>query len=148
MLRNAFPPSLAGSAVSSALTDRHLTGSPAISPQREKASHTFDRRFARSPGASMHASGVFFREAMSSMVRKWLASLFLAALSVPGMAAENIGFYGLLRGRDLSPFGYLRLDMRPGFTAPGEPGTWSFESDFAYQNTWATSPEVEKYLNA
>ena len=89
---------------------------------------------------------------MSAMARKWLVALFLAVLSAPGMAAEypgpSSGFYGLLRGRDLSPFGYLRLDMRPGFSTPGEPGTWSFETDFAYQNTWATSPEVEKYLNS
>jgi hypothetical protein len=85
------------------------------------------------------------------MVRKWLVALFLAAFAAPGWAAEyagsDRGFYGLLRGRDLTPFGYLRLDMRPGFSSPGEPGTWSLETDFAYQNTWATSPEVEKWLN-
>lgn len=85
------------------------------------------------------------------MVRKWLAVLFLAVvmfgMTAPAVAAEDQGFYGMLRGRDLSPFGYLRLDMRPGFTRPGAPGTWSIETDFAYQNTWATSPEVEKYLN-
>ncbi|HEX6638459.1 MAG TPA: DUF3187 family protein [Steroidobacteraceae bacterium] len=81
-------------------------------------------------------------------MRKWLVGLFLVAFSAPGLAAENQGFYGLLRGRDLSPFGYLRLDMRPGFTTLAEPGSWSVETDLAYQNTWATSPEVEKYLNA
>ena len=80
-------------------------------------------------------------------MRKWLTALVLLTISLPGIASENTGFYGLLRGRDLSPFGYLRLDMRPGFTSPGEPGTFSIETDFAYQNTWATSPEVEKYLN-
>ena len=84
-------------------------------------------------------------------MRKWLVGLLLVAFSAPGLAAgyasSDRGFYGLLRGRDLSPFGYLRLDMRPGFSAPREPGTWSFETDLAYQNTWATSPEVEKYLN-
>jgi hypothetical protein len=80
-------------------------------------------------------------------MRKWLITLFLAMVSLPAPAADDSGFYGLLRGRDLSPFGYLRLDMRPGFSTPGEPGTFSIETDFAYQNTWATSPEVEKYLN-
>ncbi len=80
-------------------------------------------------------------------MRKWLAVLILSAFSAPWTAAGDSGFHGLLRGRDLSPFGYLRLDMRPGFSTPGEPGTWSIETDFAYQNTWATSPEVEKYLN-
>jgi hypothetical protein len=56
-------------------------------------------------------------------------------------------FHGLLRARDLSPFGYLRLDMRPGFSGAEARGKWTIETDFAYQNTWATSPEVEKYLN-
>jgi hypothetical protein len=37
--------------------------------------------------------------------------------------------------------------MRPGFAGAGRPGTWTIETDLAYQNTWATSPEVEKYLN-
>jgi hypothetical protein len=82
-----------------------------------------------------------------AIVRKWLAVLFLVALGAPGAAAADSGFYGLLRGRDLSPFGYLRLDMRPGFSGPNVPGSWTLESDLAYQNTWATSPEVEKYLN-
>ena len=81
------------------------------------------------------------------MFRKWLAALLLVAFPAAGWSAENSGFYGLLRGRDLTPFGYLRLDMRPGFTTPGTPGTFSIETDLAYQNTWATSPEVEKYLN-
>jgi hypothetical protein len=84
-------------------------------------------------------------------VRKWLAILVLALsltmTSAPGMAAEAPSFYGMLRGRDLTPFGYLRLDMRPGFAGQGTPGTWTIENDVAYQNTWATSPEVEKYLN-
>lgn len=80
-------------------------------------------------------------------MRKWLGLVLLVLCAAPVAAAENPGFHGLLRGRDLSPFGYLRLDMRPGFTTPGEPGRWSVETDLAYQNTWATSPEVEKYLN-
>jgi hypothetical protein len=27
-----------------------------------------------------------------------------------------------------------------------EPGSWAVETDLAFQNTWALSPEVEKYL--
>lgn len=80
-------------------------------------------------------------------MRKWFAALVLMTAAMPALAAGDSGFYGMLRGRDLSPFGYLRLDMRPGFARPGAAGTWSIETDFAYQNTWATSPEVEKYLN-
>lgn len=80
-------------------------------------------------------------------MRKWLVLLFGVAMSSPWAAASEPAFHGLLRGRDLTPFGYLRLDMRPGFSRPGRPGTWTVETDLAYQNTWATSPEVEKYLN-
>jgi hypothetical protein len=81
-------------------------------------------------------------------VRHWLAVIFAVLSGVtPGIAAADSRFHGLLRGRDLTPFGYLRLDMRPGFSDPGTPGRWTIETDFAYQNTWATSPEVEKYLN-
>src|SRR6185503_7575410 len=57
-------------------------------------------------------------------------------------------FYGLLRSRDLSPFGFLRLDMRPAHAVAIEPGTWALETEVGYQNTWALSPEVEKYLTS
>jgi hypothetical protein len=80
-------------------------------------------------------------------VRGWLVFTILLAAAASGTAAEDPRFHGLLRGRDLTPFGYLRLDMRPGFGGAGRPGTWTIETDLAYQNTWATSPEVEKYLN-
>lgn len=79
-------------------------------------------------------------------MHKWLTILLLMV----GATAHADGppaFHGLLRARDLTAFGYLRLDMRPGFSRPDTPGTWTFDTDFAYQNTWATSPEVEKYLN-
>jgi hypothetical protein len=80
--------------------------------------------------------------------RKLLAALLVSVFVSPfATAAGDPGFHGMLRGRDLSPFGYLRLDMRPGFTGSLEPGSWGMETDVAYQNTWATSPEVEKYLN-
>jgi hypothetical protein len=72
--------------------------------------------------------------------------MLLLVVAAPLAAQDR--FFGLLRARDLTPFGYLRLDMRPGFSSPGAPHTWSFETDVAYQNTWATSPEVEKYLNS
>ena len=69
------------------------------------------------------------------------------AWAVPAAAeAEDGQFYGLLRSRDLSAFGFLRLDMRPAHAVSLEPGTWAFETEFDYQNTWALSPEVEKYL--
>jgi hypothetical protein len=53
---------------------------------------------------------------------------------------------GLLRGRDLSPFGLLRLDMLPAHTADAAPGTWTFEIQYAYQNTFVLSDNVRDYL--
>lgn len=61
-------------------------------------------------------------------------------------AAGEEGFFGLLRARDLTPFGYLRLDMRPAHAGTPAPGTWAVAGELAYQNTWALSEEVERYL--
>src|SRR5690349_1431787 len=60
--------------------------------------------------------------------------------------ASGAEFYGMLPARDLSPFGFLRLDMRPTRTNRAEPGQWSFETEFATQNTWAMSRGVQDYL--
>ena len=80
---------------------------------------------------------------------KWISRL-LAVLLFTGLATEAQAaggqFYGLMRERDLTPFGFMRLDMRPAHAVSTEPGSWSVETDFAFQNTWALSPEVEKYL--
>lgn len=64
--------------------------------------------------------------------------------SVAGAAETQ--YYGLLRSRDLTPFGFLRLDMRPAYAVSIEPGSWALETELGYQNTWALSPEVEQYL--
>jgi hypothetical protein len=76
----------------------------------------------------------------------------VVVLSIAGMSlahADDSGqFYGLLRSRDLSPFGFLRLDMRPAHAVSIEPGSWALETEIGYQNTWALSPEVEKYLTS
>jgi hypothetical protein len=83
---------------------------------------------------------------------------FLFALTLCSLAAvpvlaqdgtpsqENGRFYGMLRERDLTPFGFLRLDMRPAHALEIEAGTFAFETTLGYQNTWALSREVEKYL--
>jgi hypothetical protein len=77
-----------------------------------------------------------------------LVALWASAQAPPttAEAAEEGAFYGLLRSRDLSPFGFLRLDMRPAHAVAIEPGTWAIETEIAHQNTWALSPEVEDYL--
>ena len=86
-------------------------------------------------------------------MRKWCAAIVLSAIHVSAIhvseAAESGSqFFGLLRARDLTPFGYLRLDMRPSYAGSLSPGDWAIESDLAYQNTWALSPEVESYLSS
>jgi hypothetical protein len=70
----------------------------------------------------------------------------MACASLAHAADDGGQFYGLLRSRDLSPFGFLRLDMRPAHAVSIEPGSWALEMEIGYQNTWALSPEVEKYL--
>ena len=56
--------------------------------------------------------------------------------------------FGLLRERDLTPFGFLRLDMRPAHAVWAPPGNWAVEILLGYQNTWAMSPNVEQYLKS
>ena len=75
----------------------------------------------------------------------FVASLCSFGCAMAAVAQEGM-FYGLLRSRDLSPFGGLRLDMRPAHAVSIEPGSWVVETELGYQNTWALSPEVEKYL--
>jgi hypothetical protein len=53
---------------------------------------------------------------------------------------------GLLRVRDLTPFGITRLDMLPAHAVPATPGTWALEVNLAYQNTYVLSPNAEEYL--
>src|SRR5687768_1036879 len=85
----------------------------------------------------------------SGQARKWMGALLAMAgalgLSHPTPAQEG-QFYGLMRERDLTPLGFMRLDMRPAHAVSTEPGSWAVETDLAFQNTWALSPEVEKYL--
>ncbi len=78
-----------------------------------------------------------------------LPLLLLSSLAGAGSPDENSDdgrFYGMLRSRDLTPFGFLRLDMRPAHALSIEPGTFAFEAELGYQNTWALSENVEKFL--
>ena len=74
-------------------------------------------------------------------------SLASAASGAPAHAAEN-EFLGLLRARDLTTFGFLRLDMRPAHAIHSPPGTWAIEAEFAHQNTWALSRGARDYLDS
>ena len=83
-----------------------------------------------------------------------IRSTCIAALSLAGVAAcvsvahadQGGQFYGLLRSRDLTSFGSLRLDMRPAHAVAIERGSFAIETELGYQNTWALSPDVERYL--
>jgi hypothetical protein len=75
-----------------------------------------------------------------------VAGLCLAAPIAGAADADESDFFGLLRARDLTPFGFLRLDMRPTHARVAPEGGWGVEMELGYQNTWALSPEVESYL--
>jgi hypothetical protein len=72
--------------------------------------------------------------------------LSLVAHLAGAAGADETDFFGLLRARDITPFGFLRLDMRPTHALNIPSGDWGVEMELAYQNTWALSPEVESYL--
>ncbi|MGH8863971.1 MAG: DUF3187 family protein [Burkholderiales bacterium] len=81
----------------------------------------------------------------------WIASAILAIagmMHAPPLLADDGGYFGLLRARDLSPFGFLRLDMRPAHAVAAPAGTWGIEMELAYQNTWAVTPAVNDYLDS
>jgi hypothetical protein len=76
----------------------------------------------------------------------WALPLLLLASCAFADETSSGRFYGMLRSRDLTPFGFLRLDMRPAHALSIEPGSFAFEAELGYQNTWALSENVEKYL--
>lgn len=59
---------------------------------------------------------------------------------------SNWSHVGLLRARDVSPFGLLRLDMLPAHTADALEDKWTFEVQMAYQNTFIMSENTRDYL--
>jgi hypothetical protein len=82
--------------------------------------------------------------AAGQMLRATGAVLMLALLSGPAPAAD---VYGLMRIRDLTPLDFPRLDMRPASALPMQ-RNWAIETEFATQNTWALSPNVQEYLKS
>jgi hypothetical protein len=63
-------------------------------------------------------------------------------------ARESWQHFGLLRGRDLTPFGFLRLDMRPAHAYVSKAGQWAYSVDLGYQNTWAVGGAADPYLES
>ena len=81
----------------------------------------------------------------------WLALLVaLCALAPAAAVAEEDGWQtlGLMRVRDMTPFGLARLDMLPAHAVAATPGTFAFEVNVSYQNTWALSDNVKDYLES
>src|SRR5882672_4976184 len=66
----------------------------------------------------------------------------------PPQQAQEYPKLGLLRERDLSPFGFLRLDMHPAHAVWAPVGSWGVEVLLGYQNTWVMSPNVQQYLES
>jgi hypothetical protein len=75
-------------------------------------------------------------------------AILLTAVGVGPAAAAGNDFFGLLRARDLTTFGFLRLDMRPAHAIHAPPGTWAIEAELAHQNTWALSEGARDYLDS
>jgi hypothetical protein len=78
--------------------------------------------------------------------RSGLWVLVLVAGACGTAWSQDARFYGMLRTRDLTPFGFLRLDMRPAHAVSIEPRSWAVEAELGYQNTWALSRNVTKHL--
>lgn len=68
----------------------------------------------------------------------------------PAYAADQAEWHhpGLLRGRDLTPFGLFRLDMLPAHTVDARQDSWAVEVLTAYQNTFVMSDNVRDYLQS
>ena len=75
-----------------------------------------------------------------------IAILLAAAVYGGTAAAAGSEYLGLLRARDLTTFGLLRLDMRPAHAVNAPEGTWAIETELAQQNTWALSKGARDYL--
>lgn len=77
-----------------------------------------------------------------------LCVLLFGSLSTAGHAQEGEPWshIGLLRVRDLTPFGILRLDFLPAHAVTATPGTWAMEVNLSYQNTFVLSENVAEYL--
>lgn len=83
--------------------------------------------------------------------RLLLSALALAlSCAVPEAARaqeeEEWRTIGLMRVRDMTPFGLNRLDMLPAHAAVLPTGSFAFELNLTYQNTWALSRNVDRYL--
>ncbi len=79
----------------------------------------------------------------------WFAALLLSVLTASAHAqTEDWQTLGLMRIRDMTPWGLSRLDMLPAHAVPATPGTFAFEFNVSYQNTWALSENVLESIDS
>lgn len=76
----------------------------------------------------------------------WIAAL-LGAFPATAMTADWQPL-GLIRTRDMTPFGLPRLDFLPAHATASPAGSFGAELTLTYQNTWALSNNVENYLQS
>ncbi len=76
------------------------------------------------------------------------AATAAAAQEMSGVAGTEWTHAGMLRVRDLTPFGLLRLDLRPPQRIDAPDDAWIMEFEFSYQNTLVMSGNVADYLRA
>jgi hypothetical protein len=76
----------------------------------------------------------------------WVVCFWAAA--APAADQDEWNHPGLLRGRDLTPFGLFRLDMLPAHTIDARQDSFAVEVLTAYQNTFVMSDNVREYLEA
>jgi len=83
-------------------------------------------------------------------LRWWLSAVLLVSFAAVGQGQEQETrpwtHVGLLRVRDLTPFGIQRLDFLPAHSVTASPGTWALEVNLSYQNTYVLSDNVAEYL--
>ncbi len=89
-------------------------------------------------------------------MRDFFRRMFLCGLMIGSFAAasgaraqespDSWTHIGLLRVRDLTPFGILRLDFLPAHAVTATPGTWALEVNLSYQNTYVLSDNVAEYM--
>ena len=92
--------------------------------------------------------GVFHTPLRGSfLLFRSVSVLYIASVASLGLA-NPFQHYGLLQERDLTPFHFLRLDMRPAHALWNAPGSWGLEMTLGYQNTWAMSSNVRDYLQS
>src|SRR5258705_9963843 len=100
------------------------------------------------PGVSFGFSCRLFSPSRGLRAMALFFFFLLGSATAEDGAPQEYPKFGLLRERDLSPFGFLRLDMRPAHAVWAPPGGWGVEVLLGYQNTWAMSPNVEQYLKS